>query len=83
MWGHLPIASVNVEYAADSVTSYAQGDKTLAVKTCNSCGCTTHYESLQADGDYMAVNFRMCDPEVVSVFRIRKFDGADSWKFID
>ena len=83
LWGHVSISSVSVEYSPELVTSYTQGDETLAVKTCISCGCTTHYESLQHNGEYMAVNFRMCEPDVVSAFRIRKFDGADSWKFLD
>ncbi len=83
LWGHVPVNSVTVTCAPGSTTKYAQGDKTLAVVTCGHCGCTTHYESLQKDGEYMAVNFRMCDPDVVSGFTIRKFDGADLWAFID
>ncbi|MDM3872482.1 GFA family protein [Porticoccus sp. W117] len=83
LWGHVSIDSVNINSPAEGTTAYVQGDKTLAVHTCKSCGCTTHWESLQADGEYMAVNFRMCEPEVIEQFRIRKFDGADSWKFLD
>lgn len=83
LWGHVPIDSVTIVAPADATIRYAQGDKTLAVNTCKQCGCTTHYESLQENGEFMAVNFRMCSPEVVDEFQIRKFDGADSWKFLD
>ena len=83
LWGHVPISSVKVEYAAEAVTRYVQGDKTLAVITCNTCGCTTHYENLKQGNELMAVNFRMCDPEVVSGYTVRRFDGATSWKFLD
>jgi len=31
----------------------------------------------------MAVNARMMPPEVVRAARIRPFDGADTWKFLD
>lgn len=83
LWAHVPIDSVSIDAPGDAATSYAQGDRTLAVKTCKYCGCTTHYESLKDDSEVMAVNFRMCAPEVIDEFRIRKFDGANSWKFID
>jgi len=83
LWAHVPIDSVTIVAPSNATTSYAQGDKTLAVQTCKQCGCTTHYETLQDDGEIMAVNFRMCEPEVFSEIRVRKFDGADSWKFID
>ena len=79
----MPIDKVTISSVAGSTKSYAQGDKTLAIHTCARCGCTTHYESLLTDGEIMAVNFRMCEPEVIAKFRIRKFDGADTWKFLD
>ncbi len=83
LWGHVSIDSVDVIAADDATIRYIQGDKTLAVNTCRNCGCTTHYESLQQDGKMMAVNFRMCEPGSIKEFQIRKFDGADSWTFID
>jgi len=83
LWAHVPIDSVTVVSADDAINSYVQGDKTLAVKTCKQCGCTTHYETLLDDAVVMGVNFRMCDPSVISDFTIRKLDGADTWKFID
>jgi len=83
LWAHVPIASVRIDTSDKETVSYAQGDKTLAVQSCQTCGCTTHYDSLKDDSDIMAVNFRMCESEVIEKFRIRKFDGAESWKFID
>jgi len=83
LWGHVPISSVNIEAPPESAIGYVQGDKTLAVQTCRHCGCTTHYESLQAEGEIMAVNFRMCSAEVINQFQIRKFDGADTFQFLD
>ena len=81
-WGHINIAAFS-RLGDGETRSYIQGDKKLAMQTCVQCGCTTHYETLDADHDTMAVNFRMCDPEIVARFRIRKFDGADSWEFLD
>jgi len=31
----------------------------------------------------MGVNARLMDPEVIAQARIRKFDGAASWTFIE
>jgi len=83
LWAHVPVDSVSIDAPDNASTSYAQGDKTLAVQTCKQCGCTTHYETLQENGDVMALNFRMCNPDVLNEFRIRRFDGANTWKFID
>ena len=83
LWGHVLIDSVTIHSEPDSTTAYIQGDKSLAIHTCASCGCTTHWQNLQEDGEHMAVNFRMCNAEEITPFQIRKFDGADTWEFID
>jgi hypothetical protein len=31
----------------------------------------------------MAVNMRMADPKDIEGVRIRRFDGADTWTFLD
>jgi len=31
----------------------------------------------------IGINTRMAPPERVKTFRVRKFDGADSWEFVD
>ncbi|MGB5544523.1 MAG: GFA family protein, partial [Gammaproteobacteria bacterium] len=84
LWGHVPIESVTISADPDSTIRYIQGDKTLAIHTCSRCGCTTHWENLQPEkSGHMAVNFRMCTADDIARFRVRKFDGADTWKFID
>jgi hypothetical protein len=55
--------------------------KSLAFHSCRTCGCTTHWEG-QRDSR-MAVNCRMADPAAIAALRIRRFDGADSWAFLD
>ncbi len=84
LWGH--IESDAFTQTGDGKTiSYVHGDKTLAIHTCEVCGCTTHWENLHTDPQYthMAVNFRMCEPEIISQYRIRKFDGFETWEFLD
>ena len=79
----MPIASVDIYADTGASKGYIQGDRTLAVQTCFNCGCTTHYESLQENGEIMAVNFRMFSGEVVRKFRIRNFDRADTFQFLN
>ncbi len=83
LWGHVPISSVQIAAAPDATIAYVQGDKMLAMHSCKNCGCSTHWESLVEDGEHMAVNFRMCDPAELEQFEIKKFDGADTWQFLE
>ena len=84
LWAHAEISDIQVEHSADATLRYIQGDKTLAIHTCKSCGCTTHWENLQPDkSTRMAVNCRLADPDKISGIKIRHFDGARTWKFLD
>lgn len=83
LWAYAHPGDIDVAYAPGSVIRYIQGDRTLAYVSCANCGCTTHWENLDADADRMAVNFAMADPSEVEGIRIRHFDGADSWTFLD
>lgn len=83
-WAHSEIQNIRLHYQEGSTVAYSRGDKTLAVHSCNHCGCTTHWENLMPEKyNRMAVNFRMCADEDLSQFRIRQFDGADTWEFLD
>jgi hypothetical protein len=70
--------------AEDATIAYVHGDRTLAMHTCRTCGCTTHWIALDSDeSSRMAVNFRMCDPDDISDIAVRQFDGADTWQYLD
>jgi hypothetical protein len=65
---------------------YVSGDRTLAFVSCATCGCTTHWESLTLEEDgrrRIAVNLRMAEPAAIDGIRVRRFDGLDSWTFLD
>ena len=84
LWAHVDIKSVEILAEDGATISYVQGDKTLAIHSCKNCGCTTHWENLHIEEDsHMSVNFRMCSDADIGKFRVRRFDGAESWKFID
>ena len=84
LWGHSTREKIKLTYAPDDVIRYIWGDKTLANISCKTCGCTTHWENLDPAPDArMAVNVNMADPKVIKGFRIRHFDGADTWQYLD
>lgn len=56
----------------------------LAFKRCATCGCPTHWEGLGPTAhERMGVNARIFEPELLEGRRIRRFDGAKTWTFLD
>ncbi len=81
---HTEVAKVELDYAPGDVIKYIHGDKMLYFVSCKHCGCTTHWEGLDLEPtSRMAVNVLMAPPEEIDGIRVRHFDGADSWKFLD
>jgi hypothetical protein len=85
LWAYGDVDTVKVIAAADATIAYVQGDKSLATHSCRTCGCTTHWQGLVPDDGVwrMAVNMRMADPAAYAGIRVRHFDGADTWTFLD
>jgi hypothetical protein len=85
LWAYGTLDNVTVFAAAEATIAYVQGDKLLAIHTCRTCGCTTHWLALapEASGWRIAVNMRMADPAAYAGIRVRQFDGADTWEFLD
>lgn len=83
-WTYAVCAEVELQYAPEAVVRYVHGDESLAFVSCARCGCTTHWEPVtRAPEARMAVNLRMADPSALDGLRIRRFDGADTWRFVD
>ena len=66
-----------------STQPYVWGDRMLAFHRCRSCGVTTHWQSLDGSRDRMAINARLIDGLDWSTLRVRQFDGADTWRYLD
>jgi hypothetical protein len=69
--------------AAGSTQPYVWGDRMLAFHRCKSCGCLTHWQSLDGRLRKMGVNARMMDGLDWSQVRIRHFDGAETWAYLE
>ncbi len=75
---------VRVVAAPDATVPYVWGDRMLAFHHCKVCGCTTHWMGLDpAQQERMGVNARLMDPSILEGVRVRRFDGADTWTYLD
>jgi len=83
LWVHAEKHLINLNYSDGDTITYIHGDKSLAFHSCKKCGCSTHWESLENNNTRVGLNFRMCDPQIIADFPIRRFDGADSWAFLN
>ena len=84
LWAYAETQQITLDFEPGATIRYIWGDKTLAFVTCRTCGCTTHWESLDPQRHpRMAVNCAMCDPKDIEGLPIRRFDGADTWRYLD
>lgn len=63
--------------------TYMWGDKMMTFHRCSVCGCATHGLAVDPASKRMSVNARLMQPAVLAAARVRKFDGADTWTFLD
>jgi hypothetical protein len=83
LWGYYRLSQVKVLARKGDLARYSWGDKSLWLVRCATCGCVTHWQPTARGMDRMGVNFRNFDPSVIETTRIRRLDGAKTWKFLD
>jgi hypothetical protein len=83
LWGYYDRSKVKITAGKSALDRYAWGDKCLWLCRCATCGCVTHWLPIGRGKNRMGVNFRNFDPSAIQSIRIRRFDGADSWTFLD
>ena len=81
-WAYYSPAEVGMPKPG-STQPYVWGDRMLAFHRCRSCGVTTHWQSLDGTQERMGINARVVDGLDWEKIRIRPFDGANTWKFLD
>ena len=83
-WAYFTRAQVSITDPGDAMQPYMWGDKCIEFYHCKKCGCATHYESVEKeDHSRIALNTRMMRREDTAGIKVRRFDGADTWKFLD
>lgn len=84
LWAYYKMSDVQVHAAPQATEAYVWGDRSLRIVRCRGCGCVTHWQPIQASPDRrMGVNARNMAPEALGTVRIRRLDGASSWKYLD
>jgi len=84
LWAHYQREDVEFDGHPDRTEGYVWGNRTLDTRRCRRCGCVTHWEPLHGQTETrVGVNMRNFDPEDVGPARIRRFDGAVSWTYLD
>lgn len=84
LWAYRTRRTARVVSGQDSETPYIWNDKVIEFFHCNNCGCMTRYESIEkAPGSRIAVNARMMSADEIAGLKVRTFDGAETWKYLD
>ena len=83
LWGYYDKRKVKAVVRGRALDCYVWGHKCLALCRRGICGCVTHWQPINRAGDRMSVNFRNFTPSVTESTRVRRFDGASTWKFLD
>jgi len=81
LWAYYAPRQVRVGGAATDV--YSWDDRAIEFHRCRTCGCVSHWSSINPLGERMGVNARLMDPEVLKPLRVRHLDGAVSEKYLD
>jgi hypothetical protein len=84
LWAYFPAKEVRVVAKRGALKGYRWGDRLIRFVHCVICGCVTHWEAARrSESVRVGVNARNLDPEVISGVRIRRLDGAETWRFLD
>jgi len=84
VWAYYAFGSVRIEGHPENTAEYVQGDRTLRTIRCRTCGVVTHWEPMEPQaGERHGVNLNNFDPKLLEAVPVRRFDGADTWTFLD
>ena len=84
LWAHGDLPDIEITETGPAIRfRRTDGDGDLAFVSCATCGVTTHWEAVDPASTRRAVNAALCPPDDVKHLQRRRFDGADSWSFID
>jgi hypothetical protein len=86
LWAYYAPAEVTIT-GLEASSAYVRHDGpdagALAFHFCRTCGCATHWSSLDPAANRIGVNARLMAPEILSGARVRHLDGAVTWEYLD
>jgi len=84
LWGYYSPSDIIIEVESAETQSYRWGDEDLDFHRCPTCGCVLYWLGLNTDAPpRIALNFRMASHKEIEPIPVKKFDGADTWQFIE
>jgi hypothetical protein len=83
LWAYYAPAQVRIIATEGAMDCYLWRDKSIGFHRCRNCGCVTHWAAVEQPADRMGVNARLMAPEVLGTARLRRLDGAGTWKYLD
>jgi hypothetical protein len=84
LWAYFDEEDVRVTAEPAAIDAYSWGDKSLRFVRCGNCGCVTHWERIgRGTSNRMGVNARNFDPVMLGDVKIRRLDGASTWKYLE
>ena len=83
LWAYFDRRQVEITAARGATDRYSWGDKYLRLVRCATCGCVMYWQATDKSKTRMGVNMRNFDPVDIESIRIRRLDGAKTWKFLD
>jgi len=83
LWAYYRATSVRVSAEPGATSSYLWGTQTRRFVRCANCGCVVAWQrAAQPERGHVAVNIRNFDPESIGPVRIRRLDGAHTWRYL-
>ena len=84
LWAFYPREVVRLTGHPEHTTGYVWGARSIETFHCTGCGGVTHWQPLTPEaGTRFGVNIRNFDPAEIGDVRLRRFDGADTWAYLD
>src|SRR5262245_59079791 len=83
LWAYYDRSQVKIAAPRGGTDSYSWGDKRLRFVRCATCGCVIHWEPTDKTRGRIGINVRNLDPADIESIRVRRLDGAKTWRFLD
>jgi hypothetical protein len=84
LWAYYKAKNVRVTNAPRTLDAYSWRNKRLKFMRCKRCGCIMFWQPVKMEDDsIMGVNARNFEPTEIAAVRVRRLDGASTWKYFD
>jgi len=85
LWAYYDRSRVKITASKGATEGYSWGGGSIRFVRCATCGCVMYWEPTDKAKNRrrMGVNMRNFELAVFESIRVRRLDGARTWKFLD